>query len=152
MAERVTLDSNVLVYAFDDSEPDKQPIANQVLWLAHDANAILTTIVLGEFFWVMARKAIVSDVKARGILADLITLFPVAGYGTDTLESAALAVAGGRFSFWDAVMLSAAEEAGCSICFSEDMKDGTRLGNITVRNPFARRGLSRAARDVFGLR
>ena len=145
MAERITLDSNVLVYAFDESEPEKLPIAQQVLWLAHERGAVLTTTALGEFFWVMSRKAKVAPLKARRIMADLITMFSVVGYGVDALDAAALAVAGGRFSFWDAVLLTAAEEAGCTICFSEDMKDGARLEDIVVRNPFGPAGLSAAA-------
>ncbi|HTQ15370.1 MAG TPA: PIN domain-containing protein [Rhizomicrobium sp.] len=151
MAERITLDSNILVYAFDNTEPEKQPIAMDLLWLAHDRGAVLTTTALGEFYWVMVRKSKVAPLKAHGHLRDLITLFPVLGFGTDTLEAAALAVAGGRFGFWDSVILATAEDAGCRVCFSEDMKDGAQFGNIVVRNPFGTNGLSDAAREVLGL-
>ena len=140
VAERITLDTNILVYAFDESEPVKQPVAQDYLWRAHDAGAILTTTALGEFFFVMTRKAKVSPLKAGRIMGDLITIFPSCGYGVDALEAAALAVAGGRFSFWDAVLLSAAETAGCTICISEDMKDGTSFGNIKIRNLFDKSG------------
>jgi len=149
VAERITLDTNVLVYAFDQNETTKQPVANELLWRANDLGAILTTIVLGEFFHVTSRKAVVPPLRARQNLADLITLFPVVGYGTDTLETAALESVAGRLSFWDAVMLACAEEAGCTVCFSEDMADGMKLGNIIVRNPFGPKGLSNAARAIF---
>jgi predicted nucleic acid-binding protein len=43
------------------------------------------------------------------------------------------------------VLLTSASEAGCSTLLSEDMKDGARLGAITVRNPFGPTGLSAAA-------
>jgi predicted nucleic acid-binding protein len=145
VADRITLDSNILVYAFDESEPEKQPIAHELLWLAQSRGTVLTTTALGEFFWVATRKAKVAPLKARRMLANLITLFSVAGYGVDTLEAAALAVAGDRFSFWDAVILSTADEAGCTLCLSEDLKDGATLGGVTVRNPFGAKGLSAAA-------
>ncbi|MBV9043532.1 MAG: PIN domain-containing protein [Alphaproteobacteria bacterium] len=145
MAEKVTLDANILIYAFDESEPEKQPIAEQLLWLAQERRALLTTNALGEFFWAATRKGKVAPLKARRIVNDLITMFGVIGYGPDHLDAAMLAVAGGRFSFWDAVMLAAAEEAGCTICFSEDMKDGARMDDIVVRNPFGAKGLSAAA-------
>jgi predicted nucleic acid-binding protein len=151
VAERITLDSNVLVYAFDNTEPVKQPIAMELLWLAHDRGSVLATNAVGEFYWVMVRKAKVAPLKAHGHLRDLITLFPIAGYGTDALEAAALAVAGGRFEFWDAIILATAEEAGCTICFSEDMQDGARFGNLVVRNPFGENGLSQAARTALNL-
>ncbi len=145
VAERITLDSNVLVYAFDPRDPAKKAAAQQLLWAAQSAGATLTTISLGEFFWVATRKSIASAKIAREKLSDLITLFKVASYDADALEIAAIEVNAGRFSFWDAVMLAAAEQAGCTVCFSEDMADGAKLGNITVRNPFGPKGLSAAA-------
>lgn len=145
MADRITLDSNILIYAFDESEPEKQPIAHDLLWLAQSRGAVLTTTALGEFFWVATRKARVPPQRAHRTLSNLMTLFPVVGYGADALDAATRAVAAGRFSFWDAVILSTADEAGCNLCFSEDMKDGATLGGITVRNPFGAKGLSAAA-------
>ncbi len=145
MAERITLDSNVLVYAFDPRVPTRRAAAQQLLWASQAAGAILTTIALGEFFWVASRQSIASPMVARQKLSDLITLFPTVSYGTDALEAAAIEVNAQRFSFWDAVLLAAAEEAGCTVCFSEDMKDGAKLGAITVRNPFGPAGLSAAA-------
>ncbi|HXC56821.1 MAG TPA: PIN domain-containing protein [Rhizomicrobium sp.] len=145
MAEQVTLDSNVLIYAFDPRDPDRQAAAQQLLWASQSAGALLTTKALGEFFWVLSRKGIALPSVARQKLSDLITLFKVVQYGTDVLEIAAIEVQAQRFSFWDAVLLAAAERAGCTICFSEDMADGATLGNITVRNPFGPKGLSAAA-------
>lgn len=57
----------------------------------------------------------------------------------------------GRFSFWDALLLAAAEEAGCTVCLSEDMADGAKLGRLVVRAPFAAGGLSQASRELLGL-
>ncbi len=145
MAERITLDSNVIVYAFDPRDPVKKATAQQLLWASQSAGAILTTVSLGEFFWVATRKSIASPMTAREKLSDLITMFDVVSYGTDALEMAAIEVNAGRLSFWDAVILAAAEQAGCTVCFSEDMQDGARLGGITVRNPFGPKGLSAAA-------
>jgi len=57
----------------------------------------------------------------------------------------------GRFSYWDAMLLACAEEAGCTLVLSEDTGDGARLGNVVIRNPFAGSDLSDAAKRVLGL-
>ena len=152
MPECATLDANVLVYSLDERFPDKQAAALDLIQGLQRLPRLLVTITLGEFFWAAARKGFLSASLAKDRVRDLTVLFPVVTYGMDHVLHAADAVNNRQLSFWDAVMLSAAEEAGCTVCFSEEMKDGTRLGNITVRNPFARHGLSRAARDVLDLK
>ena len=79
---------------------------------------------------------------------DFSLLFETRPYSHEHIRRAAVENETGRFGFWDAVMLACAEEAGCTICLSEDMKDGASLGGITVRNPFGAKGLSPAALAV----
>jgi predicted nucleic acid-binding protein len=152
VAERITLDTNVLVYAFDPRDAVRQATAQQLLWAAQSAGAPLTTKALGEFFWVVSRKGIAPPAVARQKLSDLISLFKVLQCGPDELEIAAIEVQAQRFAFWDAVLLATAEQGGCTICFSEDMQDGKRLGGITVRNPFGAKGLSAAATAALALK
>lgn len=42
-----------------------------------------------------------------------------------------------QVSFWDALILAAAEKASCSVCYSEDLNPGQRYDRIQVINPFA---------------
>ncbi|HEY4941553.1 MAG TPA: PIN domain-containing protein [Rhizomicrobium sp.] len=141
MDEILTLDANVLVYSQDTQDSFKHAIANELIAGLRHSNAILTALTLGEFFNAAARKFI-TPTRARQVLEDFSTLVPVVSYEPHHLLRAAAEVEVGRFSFWDAVMLSCAEDAGCTICLSEDMSDGARLGNIVVRNPFGPRGLN----------
>jgi len=65
------------------------------------------------------------------------------------IRTALDASAEGSFSFWDAVLLASAAEAGCSVLFSKDRRDGARLGSIVISNPFgARPALSEFAREL----
>jgi predicted nucleic acid-binding protein len=41
-----------------------------------------------------------------------------------------------RISFWDALIVSAAEAAGAQVLYTEDLNDGQQYGQVTVRNPF----------------
>jgi predicted nucleic acid-binding protein len=146
--ERFTLDTNVLVYAFDRHEPLKQAQAQDILRIAPSAECTLTAIALGEFHWVATHKLRLTNADAEAAVRYLATLFPVCEYGVGHVVTAAGEASAGRFSLWDAVLLSAAADAGCTVCLSEDMKDGAKLGAITVRNPFGPKGLSKAAREL----
>lgn len=134
------MDANVLVYTTDPRDPRKLEIASEIVAGLRESNAILTAISLGEFFNVVVRKFI-TPADARRRVQDFMTLVPVIPYDERHILRAAAEVEAGRFSFWDAVMLACAEDAGCTVCLSEDMGDGARLGNIVVRNPFGPRGL-----------
>ena len=41
-----------------------------------------------------------------------------------------------QISFWDALILTAASKARCSIVYSEDLNDGQAYGDVRVVNPF----------------
>jgi len=57
----------------------------------------------------------------------------------------------GRASYWDALLVATASEAGCTIILSEDMADGADLGNVRIHNPFSpSRRFSRADAAVVG--
>ncbi len=151
MADRFTLDANVLVYALDDRYPAKRDVALNLIQTVQALPNTLVSITLGEFFWTVARKRFLPAALAKLHMQKFRDLFPVVSYQPNHMFRAADEVVAGRFSFWDAVMLVVAEEAGCTTCFSEDMGDGARLGNIVVCNPFGANGLSRAAREALGL-
>ena len=57
----------------------------------------------------------------------------------------------GHYSYWDALLLAAAERAGCRVMFTEDLHDGARFGEIEIINPFSASGLSPRARAALGL-
>jgi predicted nucleic acid-binding protein len=151
VTERITLDANVLVYALDERNPTKQNAAFELIGYATWNSTRLVTVTLGEFFWTVSRKGLIPGPVAKERVQNFATLFPIETYTVEHLIRAADAVISKQFSFWDAVMLSCAEEAGCTVCFSEDMADGARLGNITVRNPFGPKGLSDVAKAVLGI-
>jgi predicted nucleic acid-binding protein len=145
VAERLTLDANILVYSQDERDRRKHGIATELIGALRETNATLTTIAMGEFFTVLERK-FMPAAQALSRVADFSLLAPVTHYEIRHILRAGAEVEAGRFSFWDAVMLACAEEAGCTICLSEDMSDGARLGRIVVKNPFGRRGLNEEVR------
>ena len=150
-AERVTLDTNILFYAFDAHDPRKQEQAVRIIRAAAHGDCALTLQAVGEFYVAITRKAKMAPADARREVEALLNSFETIPATANAHRIAANEAANGRFGYWDAVLLASAAEAGCTLIFSEDVKDGARLGTITVRNPFGAKGLSAAARAALEL-
>ena len=144
-ASRFSLDSNLLVYFFDPRDPLKQAAAQQIIFAAATRDCVLGLQSVGEFYSVVTRKKILSASLAGHEALNFLVTFPSFQASADCHRIAVREAVAGRFSYWDTVLLASADEAGCTVLLSEDMKDGATLGRITVRNPFGAKGLSAAA-------
>ncbi|MEJ0040884.1 MAG: PIN domain-containing protein [Rhizomicrobium sp.] len=144
-AKRFSLDSNLLVYFFDPLDARKQSQAQQLVLAAAARDCLLGLQAVGEFYSVTTRKKILTPTHAGPEALRFLATFSTFQATIDSHRIAAREAVAGRFSYWDAVLLASAAEAGCATLLSEDMKDGAKLGAITVRNPFGPAGLSAAA-------
>jgi predicted nucleic acid-binding protein len=130
-------DTNILVYAYDTSAHTKRELARELverLW-REDSGAV-SIQVLQELFVTLTRK-IASPVQtriARGIVADLAS-WRVVEPRTGDILAAIDATERWRVSFWDAMILTAAERAGARVVWSEDLAHGQSYDGLTVRNP-----------------
>jgi predicted nucleic acid-binding protein len=150
--ERFTLDTNVLVYALDAREASKHKAAIEILAAARMVDCVLTNQSLAEFYAVATRRLRMPPRIAADQVRDWLDLFESAPATRTALRSAVVEAEAGRFSFWDALLLSAADEAGCAVVLSEDMGEGARLGEVVVRSPFTADGApSSTARRLLGL-
>jgi predicted nucleic acid-binding protein len=150
-AKRFSLDADVLVYAADRSMPDKHERAKLIVMAAPQLDCWLTIQALGEFFFLTTRKRIVSPSDATAQVNDWLNLFQTAGAGAPTIRAALPHATDRRLAFWDAMLLATANEVGCELVLSEDMHDGMRFGNLTVRNPFVGPELAEDIRQLIGL-
>lgn len=138
MSDKVFVDTNVLVYSRDSSEPLKQPRAEawrKALWKSRAAR--LSVQVLNEYYVTVTRKLSpgMPRERARAEIEDLALWKPVdLSFG---LVASAWEVEG-RFglSFWDALIVSAAQAAECSFLLSEDLQSGADYDGVRVVNPF----------------
>jgi predicted nucleic acid-binding protein len=148
--ERFTLDTNVLVYSVDGRDRNKQAQAIAILTASVRLDCPLALQAIGEFHAAATRKLKLSAASACERCLRLLKSFNTFAYSASAVRTALEASSQGSFSFWDAVLLASAAEAGCVAVFSKDMRDGARLGSIMVRNPFGTRGLSDSARELLG--
>ncbi len=135
-------DTNVLVYAFDASEPEKRERA--LALLAAHPDACISTQVLLEWYSVVTRKfASPMPADAAGeALAALATL-DVLPTDAELVVRAAGTSASHQLSIWDALVVESAALGGCPTLWSEDLNDGATIRGVTVRNPFDLRSLQK---------
>jgi predicted nucleic acid-binding protein len=139
MSDRYFVDTNVLVYAHDSSAGIKHERAKALLEeLWRDRSGVLSTQVLQELAVNLRRKARHPlDARAtREIIADYLTWTVVTNSGESILEALEFETRY-RVSFWDALVLQAANAAGADLVYSEDLSDGQVYGNVRVVNPLA---------------
>jgi predicted nucleic acid-binding protein len=137
MSDKYFIDTNILVYAHDRSAGAKHQRARTLLEQLWDSGqGVLSTQVLQELRINLRRKVSrplpLEDV--RRLIRDYSTWEVI----TNTPESILQAIeieARYKTSFWDALILQAAESSGASILYSEDLATGQLYGDIRVVNP-----------------
>jgi predicted nucleic acid-binding protein len=135
---RAFFDTNVLVYLFDNRDPEKKIRAQQIFAVeAENGRAVLSTQVLQEFYWAVTRKLAspLPEEVAEQRVRDFCEL-PLVRVDAPMILAA---IARGRsqgFSLWDALILEAALRAGARRLLTEDLQHGQRIGNLSVENPF----------------
>ncbi|HYB93530.1 MAG TPA: PIN domain-containing protein [Vicinamibacterales bacterium] len=137
MSDRYFVDTNILMYAHDSAAGEKHLRAKALveeLW--ENRSGAISTQVLQEFAVNLRRKAKKPlDAKAtRDIIADYLA-WQVVVNDADSILQALELEARYQLSFWDALVVHAAQIAGAEILYSEDLSDGQQYGTVRVKNP-----------------
>jgi predicted nucleic acid-binding protein len=138
MSVKAFFDTNVLVYAFDKNEPEKQAIAKRLIrQFGGDGQAILSTQVLQELYVTLGKmgKQSLPAEEVEEIVNDFAE-YPLVQVDKMVISNAMKRHQSEAFSFWDSLIVEAALQAGCQILFSEDMQDGRQIGALVIQNPF----------------
>jgi predicted nucleic acid-binding protein len=137
MSDKVFVDTNILVYAHDrfaGRKHDRAQSLLQEIWEAR--NGVISTQVLQELCVTLRRKAAqpLSMAELRRLVEDYLSWEVVVNTPHSTVQALDLE-ARFRISFWDALILQAAEIAGAALLYSEDLSPGQRFGSVRVVNP-----------------
>lgn len=134
----ITFDANVHFYALDWSDPAKQVAADRVLREAEAAKSGFVLLqALGEFAFASVRKGLFARDEAASLVMGWSSLFPVAAPHPSSLAAAIDWWVAERFSYWDALLLATAADAGATAIASEDLQDGAVVAGVEIINPFA---------------
>jgi predicted nucleic acid-binding protein len=133
---RTFFDTNVLVYCDDESEPAKQLKALEVLDKHTRARTgVVSLQVLQEYFVTVCRKLGLDPGTARRKVEIFAMLDVAEPKVSDILAAIDLHRFQG-FSYWDALVLRMATQAGCRVLLSEDMQHGRVVDGVKIVNPF----------------
>lgn len=131
----VFLDTNVVVYAFDRSDPAKQRIAIDVL--EGNERLVVSSQVLLESWSVLTRKLVepLNENRASEVIDQLCTL-PVVSTDPQLVQQAIQTSLRFDIAIWDALIIEAARAAGCHRVLSEDLQSGQDFDGVVIENPF----------------
>jgi predicted nucleic acid-binding protein len=151
---KVALDSNVLLYfarvlraAGDEA---KSETTDQVIAALQDRVTLVVPFqVLGECYNVMQRNDY-TRAEARAVVRDWGAIYETAISSAETFDAALDLATEHKLQFWDALILSAAADAGCSLLLSEDLQAGCTWRGVRVVDPFAKKMDVRLKRVMVG--
>ncbi|HVO79675.1 MAG TPA: PIN domain-containing protein [Terriglobales bacterium] len=131
------LDTNVLVSAYDVSDPAKQRTAQELVRKAVTGGLVISTQVLAEFAATLLHKLAPAP-STDDVIALLDTLAPIRLITPDgdTVRRAVEARAAYGLHFYDGMIIAAAERAGSERIWSEDFNPGQKYFGVVAANPF----------------
>jgi predicted nucleic acid-binding protein len=137
MAEKYFVDTNILIYAHDRSMGLKHDRARQLverLW--NSGQGVISTQVLQELCVNLRRKVAkpVSPDELRSLIRDYLSWEIVVNTPEAVLQALDIE-ARYKTSFWDALILQAAEQSGAAVLYSEDLAAKQKYGTVQVVNP-----------------
>lgn len=136
--DKIFLDTNILVYAYDISSGKKHDTARNIVTDLWNSRAGAISVQVLQEFFVSITKKIPNplDLKtASEIIRDFL-LWEIIDNDGELMLAAMDIQAKYRYSFWDSLIVSAAVRSGASVLLTEDLKSGQIIDDVMIKNPF----------------
>jgi len=134
-ADRAFFDSNILIYCYTNTEPEKKQNAFKVI--DNSAQLFISIQVLHEFCNVAHKKFDPREVDLETALSEIESMVSIHMNSINTIRKANDIKNKYGFSFYDSLIIAAALECNCNILYSEDMHHGQMIENsLKIVNPF----------------
>jgi predicted nucleic acid-binding protein len=138
MTAPIFVDTNVFVYAKQATESTKQPLAASWLERLWSQQTGRTSVqVLNEYYTTLTRKINppVPAIEAWDDVTSLLAWNPQS-MDVELLHRGRDIEQRYRLSWWDSLIVAAAQLQNCVLLLTEDLQDRAVYGGVTVRNPF----------------
>jgi predicted nucleic acid-binding protein len=139
MARRFFLDTNILIYSFDERFPVKRHQAGALVEKAlRNGAGIISYQVVQECLHLMTRKfehriaRLDTQTYLEQVLMPLCIVFPDRDLYSDALRVSAET----GWTYYDSLIVSAAAAANCDVLVTEDLQNGRTIRGVTIQNPF----------------
>ena len=132
------LDSNVVIYSCDTTDPRKHKIAAQLLVeVIQRGDGAVSTQVCGEFFnAAVTKRKIMTAAEVQRVIQRMESGMQVSEIDLHLVRDAIAIHERYQLRYWDALIIATAKRMQCTEVLSEDMSDGQDYGGVVVRNPF----------------
>lgn len=132
---KIFIDTDILVYGFDGADRQKQKAARQALKQSQESGSgVISTQVLQEFYVTATKKLGMDPLVAKDLL-DSFDVFEIVVVSPSLIASAVDCQVLAKLSFWDALIVAAAEASKCETLWSEDFQRGRMLRGMRIDNP-----------------
>jgi len=136
MKGKIFIDTNILVYAQNDLEKEKQQICRSVLNHLIDHNRlVISTQIIQEFYNVSTLKLGLDKLFVKNTIKQFDFHETILPQPTIILQAIDIQILN-QLSFWDSLVISAAKSANCSFILTEDMNDWQVIDGIKIQSPF----------------
>jgi len=139
MKGKFFIDTNIFVYSFDKTAPKKAEKSISIIEHAlKSGNGCISTQVIQEFTNVAIKKfqkpLSFDDCKLylKTVLFPLCEIQP----DPDFFEMGLNIKQATGYSFYDSLIIAAAQKGECRILYTEDMQNGQNVGGVVITNPF----------------
>ncbi len=135
IVSRIFIDTNILVYSIDQKNEDKKQKARRILKKIIDSHQpVISTQVIKEFYVVSTSKLHADPIAVKNIIHNFHNM-EIVNNDLELIEQAIDISIISQLSFWDALIIAAAEKANCEFVFSEDLNNGQSYRGVMVSNP-----------------
>ncbi len=133
---KIFIDTNLFVYSIDQKEPEKKEQARQILKkIVNIHQPVISTQVIKEFYVVATTKLKAEQLIVKNIIHNFRNM-EVVNNDLELIEQAIDISVISKLSFWDSLIIAAAEKANCEFVFSEDFNAGQTYRGVMVVDPF----------------
>ena len=142
MTAKYLVDTNLLVYAYDRSDPEKQAKAVEILdELVKNGTGILSPQVLSEFYTVVTRKLAAPLTPQEGYtsISNYIRSWNMVDLTGLVVLEAVRGVRDHRLSYWDSLIWATAKMNQIPTVLSEDFSSNSVIEGVRFTNPFKRK-------------
>ena len=135
MMSKIFIDTNILIYGMDRFNPEKQKQSRRKLkTLEKDVKGVISTQVMQEFYVAATRKLNADPLIVKDIINSFgrfETVLIQPGIIKEAIDCSII----NRLSFWDALIVTAAESAHCEKLWTEDLNSGQVIRGVRIENP-----------------
>ncbi|WP_041396109.1 PIN domain-containing protein [Gracilinema caldarium] len=136
IVSKIFIDTNILVYTLDKNDKIKNERARAIVQKIIDAHyPVISTQVINEFFIVATKKLNAEPIVVKNIIHNFKNM-EIVHTDLQLIEEAIDISIITQLSFWDSLIIAAAEKAHCEFIFSEDLNAGQNYRGVLLLNPF----------------